>query len=134
MEISPNNLSSKPEIDVRIAHSDPWIGDSSRTSRRIFLDSDSSTLEQIYAKRDDARDDDDHDAHGNGSSDVSTGVNGSGDGTVAGDGPRGVFVKRITSGVVRISLLPHSASLIAHTRPAKGLLPLTVYVIHVTTD
>ena len=90
VEISPNNLSSKPELDVKIQHVDPWIGDSGRTSRRIFLDSDSSNLEAIYAKAD-TSDDDDSDATLNSSRDVSN--------PNTGDGPNGVYVKRVTSGV-----------------------------------
>ena len=88
IEVSPNNLSSKPEMDVKIQHSDPWIGDSGRTSRRIFLDSDSSTLDAIYAKAERSGDEDAE----------MDGVSIPGDG-IGEDGPKGVFVKRITSGV-----------------------------------
>jgi outer membrane protein insertion porin family len=28
----------------------PWVGDAQRTSRRMYLDSDSSTLESIHAR------------------------------------------------------------------------------------
>ena len=81
MEISPNNLSSKPEIDVKLQLSDPWIGDASRTSGRVFLDSDSTTLEAIHARADPAGDEDEVDIG------------------AAEDGPKGIFVKRVTSGV-----------------------------------
>ena len=127
MEISPNNLSSKPEIDVRIAHSDPWIGDSSRTSRRIFLDSDSSTLEQIYAKRDDARDDD---AVQYAQPDLLGRQHCLRRGRRPARGfreknhlRRGAYFSFTT---FRLPDCPYSYQ--------KGLLPLTVYVIHVTRD
>ena len=95
VEVSPNNLSSKPEIDVKIQHSDPWIGDAGRTSRRIFLDSDSSALDAIYAKAD-SRDGDAGDDAAGGVADITdTNLGGEGEGTPF----KGVFVKRVTSGV-----------------------------------
>ena len=81
VEISPSNFSSKPEIDVKLQLSDPWIGDASRTSGRVFLDSDSTTLEAIHARADPAGDEDEVDVG------------------AAEDGPKGIFVKRVTSGV-----------------------------------
>ena len=81
VEISPSNFSSKPEIDVKLQLSDPWIGDASRTSGRVFLDSDSTTLEAIHARADPAGDEDEVDIG------------------AAEDGPKGIFVKRVTSGV-----------------------------------
>ena len=95
VEVSPNNLSSKPEIDVKIQHSDPWIGDAGRTSRRIFLDSDSSALDAIYAKADSRDGDAGDDADGGVADITDTNLGGEGEGTPF----KGVFVKRVTSGV-----------------------------------
>jgi outer membrane protein insertion porin family len=81
VEISPSsNLGTKPEVDIRLAHLDPWVGDAHRTSRRTFLDSDSSSLESIHARAESVGDDD-------------------ADLGAADDGPRSVFVRRIISGV-----------------------------------
>ena len=95
VEVSPNNLSSKPEIDVKIQHSDPWIGDAGRTSRRIFLDSDSRALDAIYAKADSRDGDAGDDADGGVADITDTNLGGEGEGTPF----KGVFVKRVTSGV-----------------------------------
>ena len=51
VELSPSPGGGKPDVDVKVSHTDPWIGDSHRTSRRVFLDSDSTSLEAIHAKR-----------------------------------------------------------------------------------
>ena len=98
VEVSPNNLSSKPEIDVKIQHSDPWIGDAGRTSRRIFLDSDSSALDPVYAvaeRGDDALGDDDAGLTPRGDiTDTNLGASAETLGTPT----KGVFVKRVSSG------------------------------------
>ena len=98
VDVSPNNLSSKPEIDVKIQHSDPWIGDGGRTSRRIFLDSDSSALDAVYAV--DRGDDDPGDdaAIAGGAADLTDTNLGLGTGEEL-RAHKGVFVKRVTSGV-----------------------------------
>ena len=100
VEVSPNNLSSKPEIDVKIQHSDPWIGDAGRTSRRIFLDSDSSALDPVYAvaeRGDDALVGDD-DAGLTPREDI-TDTNLGASAETLGTPTKGVFVKRVSSGV-----------------------------------
>lgn len=106
VEISPNNLSSKPEIDVKLQHSDPWIGDASRTSRRVFLDSDSASLEAVAARTpvasgaaDGGVSGDDAGVNPNGLSAGLSGGNDANEALGAEDGPRGIFVKRVTSGV-----------------------------------
>ena len=82
VEISPSNFGNKPEIDIKLAHQDPWVGDAQRTSRRMFLDSDSSTLESVHGRAETAGDDED---------DAELGA--------ADEGPKGVFVRRVVSGV-----------------------------------
>lgn len=81
VEISPSNFGSKPEIDIKLAHQDPWIGDAHRTSRRVFLDCDSSTLQSIHARAEPVGEEDEP---GLGAAD---------------EGPKGVFVRRVVSGV-----------------------------------
>lgn len=81
VEISPSNFGGKPEIDVKLAHQDPWVGDAQRTSRRMYLDSDCSTLESIHARAE------------------SFGEEDEGEPGAATEGPKGVFVRRVISGV-----------------------------------
>ena len=76
VEISPGNN----ESSIKVAHVDPWVGDANRTSRRMFLDSDSSTLESIHAP-----------AEPEGGEEAEIGA--------TDQGPKGVFVRRVISGV-----------------------------------
>ena len=99
VEVSPNNLSSKPEIDVKIQHSDPWIGDAGRTSRRVFLDSDSSALDAVYGEPERGDDAGEDDVAG-GAADLADANLGLGSDTGEGTSAcKGIFVKRVTSGV-----------------------------------
>ena len=82
VELSPSPGGGKPDVDVKVSHTDPWIGDSHRTSRRVFLDSDSTSLEAIHAKAEPSEDDDDAD-----------------DVAAAGDGPKALYVRKVISGV-----------------------------------
>ena len=82
VELSPSPGGGKPDVDVKLSHTDPWIGDSHRTSRRVFLDSDSTSLEPIHAKAEPTDDNQDVD-----------------DVAAAGDGPKALYVRKVISGV-----------------------------------
>ena len=88
LEVSPSVTGGgRAEVDLKVTHTDPWVGDANRTSRRTYLDTETNTLEHIHGKTEPALGDDDGDGAG-GAADLASD-----------DGPKGVFARRNVAGV-----------------------------------